>query len=308
VGKSKCFENVMAGIGTEEGAEAIIRNNQCYRNQQAGIGARTGARPIIDGNHCYENQQAGIGSEDEADVVVRGNRCEKNKQAGIGTQNGARALIVDNECHENALSGIGVREKATAFVIDNKCVENGTVAIGVRNGSQVQIIGNELSRTGGMPPMIAIQEESRALIADNKIWGGGVAGVLVRGTATITGNQFEGNGPRKGGPPNFAAWVHSGSIVTFSDNQVDRWRHALSASEAESVRAIGNTTSRFIGTAIVVCNSTQPAHVSGNVAVSENEQDESVQVTGPQVAVSDNVRRAPLPSDVEPATGSTREN
>ena len=197
----------------------------------------------------------------------------------------------------------------TAFVIDNKCIQNKTVAIGVRNESKSQIIGNKLSRTGGMPPMIAIQEESRALIADNTISGGGVAGVLVRGTATITGNQFEGNGPRKGpGPPNFAAWVQEGSTVTFSDNRVDRWRHALSASDAESVRAIGNITSQFIDTAIVVHNSAQPAHVSGNVAVSENEQDESVRVTGPQGAVSDNVRRALRPSRVEPVTEPTREN
>ncbi|MDA0920629.1 MAG: right-handed parallel beta-helix repeat-containing protein [Planctomycetota bacterium] len=301
---NECYENVMAGIGTEDGAQAIIRDNKCYGNLQAGIGARTGARPIIDGNHCYENLLAGIGSEDNADVVIRGNRCEKNEQAGIGVQNGARALIVDNECHQNALAGIGVRDKATAFVIRNKCVENKMVAIGVRNESQVQITGNELSRSGGMPPMIAIQEESTALITDNTITGGGVAGVLVRGTATITGNQFDGNGPRKGGPPNFAAWIHAGSTVTFSDNRVDRWRYALSASDAESVRAIGNTTSRFMDTTIVVNNSKKPAHVSGNVAVSDNEKDEPVRVNGPQEAVTGNVRQDPQPSRVDPAPAS----
>lgn len=302
---NECFENVMAGIGTEDGAQAIIRGNQCYRNQEAGIGART----IIDGNHCYENRQAGIGTEDKADVVVRGNRCEKNEQAGIGVQKESRALIVENECHENKLSGIGVREQATAFVIDNKCAENKTVAIGVRNGSQVHIIGNEITRTGGMPPMIAIQEESRALIADNTISGGGVAGVLVHGTATITGNRFEGNGPRKGpGPPNFAAWVQEGSTVTFSDNRVNRWRHALSASDAERVRAFGNTTSQFLNTAIVVQNSKQPAQVSGNVALSENEQDECVRVTGPQEAVSDNIRQVPPPPRGEPVKETKAEN
>jgi hypothetical protein len=157
-----------------------------------------------------------------------------------------------------------------------------------------------------MPPMIAIQEDSKAVISDNVITGGGVAGVLVRGTATMTGNQFNGNGPRTGGPPNFAAWVHPGSTVTFTDNRVDRWRHALSASDAESVRAIGNTTSRFLDTSIVVSNSKLPAHVSDNVAVSENETDEAVRVTGAQGAVDGNVRQATEPSRVDPAKEPSR--
>ncbi|MCA8999440.1 MAG: right-handed parallel beta-helix repeat-containing protein [Planctomycetaceae bacterium] len=304
-----CFENQMAGIGTEEGARTVIRDNECYRNSQAGIGIRANADSIIDGNHCYENLLAGIGAEDEANVVIRGNLCEQNEQTGIGVQNGAKALIVSNKCRENRQSGIGVREKSRALVIHNQCIENQMVAIGVRSESQAQILGNELKRTGGMPPMIAIQEESRALIEGNTISGGGVAGVLVRGTATLIGNQMDGNGPRKGpGPPHFAVWVHEGSTVTFVDNQVDRWRHSLSASNAENVRVIGNTTSRFLDTAIVVVNSKQPAHVSGNVAVSDDEKDECVRITGPQGVVSDNTLRTPRQPQMAPATESTREN
>lgn len=289
-----CFENVMAGIGTEVEAEAIIRGNTCYANLMAGIGARLGARPIIDGNHCYENLLAGIGSEDDAEPLIRGNRCEKNDQAGIGIQKGTRALIVDNECRENKLAGIGVREQATGLLIDNRCAENKMVAIGVRNASHARIIGNTLSRTGGMPPMIAIREDSSAVVADNTITGGGVAGVMVQGTATVTGNRFAGNGPRRGpGPPNFAAWIHGGSKVSFVGNQIDRWRHALFASEAQSIRVIDNTTKHFLGTAIVVDKSTRPAHVFGNVAISENDADQPARVAGPQGIVADNIRQAP---------------
>ena len=119
-----------------------------------------------------------------------------------------------------------------------------------------------------------------------------MAGVMVQGSAVITGNRFEGNGPRQGGPPNFAAWIQGGSTVSFSNNRTDRWRHGLHASGAKSVHATGNTSTRFLGTAIVVRESELPAHVVGNIAVSDNGDDEAVQVTGPQGVVQENARKA----------------
>ncbi|MFP6765884.1 MAG: right-handed parallel beta-helix repeat-containing protein, partial [Planctomycetaceae bacterium] len=203
------------------------------------------------------------------------------------------AVIIDNECRDNVTAGIGVREKASALIVDNRCLENKTVAIGVRNGSDAWIARNQLVRTGGMPPMIAIREGSSSVVMGNTIRGGGVAGVMVQGTATISGNQFEGNGPRGGpGPPNFAAWVHGGSTVSFSSNRSDRWRHALFASGAKQVRATDNTASQFLGTAIVVDKSELPAHVFGNVAISDNSEDEAVKVTGAQGVVLENSRKA----------------
>ena len=62
------------------------------------------------------------------------------------------------------------------MIIENKCIENKTVAIGVRNASNAYVAKNELVRTGGMPPMIAIREDSSAVVIDNTIKGGGVAG------------------------------------------------------------------------------------------------------------------------------------
>lgn len=289
---NECYGNLMAGIGTETEAVAVIRDNTCYKNLMAGIGSRQGARPIIEGNHCYENVLAGIGAEDAAVPIIRNNRCVKNEQAGIGTQTGAQAVIIDNVCRENALAGIGVREAASAIVIRNHCLENKTVAIGVRNGSNIYAAQNTLERTGGMPPMIAVRETSSAVVNDNTIRGGGVAGVMVQGSAVISGNRFEGNGPRQGGPPNFAAWIHGGSTVSFSDNRTDRWRHALYASGANKVHATGNTATRFLGTAIVVRESELPAHVFGNTAVSDNGDDKAVQVTGPQGVVQENLRKA----------------
>ena len=294
---NECFENKMAGIGTESGAVAVIRGNTCHHNEEAGIGARKGAQPVIEDNDCFENKLAGIGVEEDKTVaLLRGNRCHDNKLSGIGIQNRAQATVVGNVCQKNKASGIGVQQQAQATLLDNQCLENGPVAIGVGNGASAVIRRNQLTRTGGMPPMVAILKGSSAVITDNTISGGGVAGALVQGNAVIRGNRFEGNGPRKGGPPNFAVWAHGGSEVVFSGNETDRWRHALFASGAKRVTATDNVASRFLDTAIVIQKTATPAHAFGNVALSTNAKDKAVSVSGPKGVVDDNELKAPAPS------------
>ena len=279
-----CYGNIRAGIGISEGSRPVVRGNRCYRNRRAGIGIRTGetTAPLVEYNECYENGMAGIGVRADATPVIRHNRCYKNAMAGIGCRTGARPIIVANECFDNLMSGIGVRSKATALVVDNRCLGNKQVAIGVVQGSNALMVRNVLERTGGIPPMVAIRDDSSALLVDNTITGGGVAGVLVQGTATILDNHFKGNGPRGGpGPPNYGAWIQDGSTVTFCGNRTERWRHALFASGAKRVYAIGNTTARFLGKAIVVEDSELPAYVSGNVAIPAGEKESAARVDGP---------------------------
>ena len=125
---------------------------------------------------------------------------------------------------------------------------------------------------------------------------------MVQGTAVISNNRFEGNGPRAGGPPNFAAWIQGGSNVSFSNNQTSRWRHALFASGANQVSATDNTIREFVRTGIVVSKSNSPAHVFGNVALSNKEGDQAAAVDGPQGVVSDNVVKTPeAPNEAENA-------
>jgi len=296
VERNECYENDMAGIGARDNAAPTIRHNRCYKNAMAGIGCRTGARPLIEFNRCFENKMTGIGVRGDANATVRGNHCTKNKLAGIGVEQGGRATITENECRENVQAGIGVREKSSALIVENKCIENKQVAIGVLGCSTAHIARNVLERTRGMPPMIVIRAKSSAVVADNVVRGGGVAGVMVEGAAQITGNHFYGNGPRGGlGPPNFAAWVQGGSTVSFCDNRCDGWRHALFASGARRVRAMDNTTSRFLGATIVIAKSQLPAHVVSNVALSDNEKDEVMRVSGPRGVVVDNQRKSPPP-------------
>lgn len=308
-----CYENIRAGIGVSEGACPVVRANRCYNNRRAGIGVRTGAEtaPVIEDNQCYSNDLAGIGVEEQARPVIRNNRCYKNAEAGIGCQDhaapiivgndcyentkagigsrlGARPLIQGNQCRRNKLAGIGVESEAEAVVLGNTCEENGTVAIGVRHGSAARIAGNTLLRTGGMPPMIAIREGSRATVEDNVIRGGGVAGVLLQGTAKVSGNQFHGSGPRSGGPPNFAVWVQAESTAEISDNDVDHWRHAVQASGAKRVQVTGNRVRHFLQAAIVVQKPAEAPLLCRNVAYSDQASDQVVVLEGAEGTVADN--------------------
>ena len=126
--------------------------------------------------------------------------------------------------------------------------------------------------------MIAVLEGSHVEVTDNSIHGGGVAGILLSGTANIVGNRFLGNGPRRGGPPNFAVWVRDGSEIQFNNNNVDRWRHAIFASGAIAVHVNDNRIKNFIGTAIVVKGSTTRVEVSGNKAHSLDTKAKTVDV------------------------------
>jgi parallel beta-helix repeat protein len=278
-----CFQNIRAGIGCREGSKPVMRGNKCYQNRRAGIGIRIeGTAPVVEGNECYENEMAGIGCRDGASPILRNNICRKNKMAGIGC-NGAKPLIVGNECRENEQAGIGMQGKATAIIQGNKCIDNKLVAIGVTEGSTATISDNELSRTGGMPPIIAVKDGSTATIRDNRITGGGVAAVLVQGKATVSGNTFAGIGVKQGN----AVWVWENSTATITDNSFDGYRAAVNATKA-TVTVTGNTIKQFQGTAIIVKDSQKPAHVYGNTATAADAKAKVVDVQGPSGVVADN--------------------
>lgn len=280
-----CFQNIRAGIGCREGSKPVMRGNKCYQNRRAGIGIRMeGTSPVVEGNECYENEMAGIGCRDGASPILRNNVCRKNKMAGIGCRDGAKPLIVGNECRENELVGIGVQKKAIAIIQGNKCIDNKLVAIGVTEESTATITDNELSRTGGMPPIIAVKDGSTATIRDNHISGGGVAAVLVQGKAAVSGNTFTCVGAKQGN----AIWVWENSTATISDNSFDGYRAAVNATKA-TVVVTGNTIKQFQGTAIIVKDSQKPAHVYGNTATSADPKAKVVDVQGPSGIVEENV-------------------
>ena len=177
-----------------------------------------------------------------------------------------------------------MRGAGTATFQGNKCFENKLVAIGVTDGSTATITDNEVSRTGGMPPIIAVKDGSTATIRDNRISGGGVAAVLVQGKATVSGNTFVGVGAKQGN----AVWVWENSTATIADNSFDGYRAAVNATKA-TVVVTGNTIQQFQGAAIIVKDSQKPAHVFGNTATSADTKAKVVDVQRPSGVVEENV-------------------
>lgn len=309
-----CYGNIRAGIGISEGSEPIVRGNKCYQNRRAGIGTRTGSetRPLIENNECYENEMAGIGTREEAEPVIRNNKCYRNKLAGIGSRTGARPTIIGNECYENGEAGIGQRADARTTIIGNYChhnnasgigfaackrgestvvnnrlIDNALVAVGINSGWKVNLSGNELSRTGGLPPIVMVFAGSTATFSDNVIRGGGVAGIRVAGEVRIDNNRFEGTKLRRGGPPNFAVWALKGAKVSMSNNHISAWRHALSAGEAE-VAAVNNRVSDFHAAAFVVNKSPTPPQIIGNTAYSDDAKVKMAMTDDPAAMIVNN--------------------
>lgn len=309
-----CYENIRAGIGISEGACPIVRGNKCYRNRRAGIGSRTSAatRPIIEDNDCYENDMAGIGADEHASPIIRSNRCFRNKLAGIGARTHANPTIIGNECYENDKVGIGQESDAVTMLIGNHChhnkeagigfapcesgrsvvlrnrvIDNAKVAIGINPGWQVSLSENELSREGGMPPIVMVFAGADVTLTDNVLRGGGVAGIRAAGKVRAFHNKFVGTSLRKAGPPNFAVWALPGADITMTSNSAQGWRHALHASES-TVHVINNTVSNFHTAAFVIQKSVVPASVFGNTAVSANPGDKVLTISGKQGIVTDN--------------------
>ncbi len=312
--RNECFGNIRAGIGISEGACPSVRENKCYQNRRAGIGIRTGgetqpvvaenecfengmagigaedhARPIIRGNHCHHNLMAGIGCRDGAAPLILGNVCEKNKMAGIGCRDGAQAIIQENTSRENEMAGIGVRGKETfATIGHNRCEENKFVAIGLPDGASALIEGNVCSRTGGVPPLVAIKGGSSATLRDNTLRGGGVACVLVEGRAQLVGNRLQQIGDRRGA----GVWVWKESTLMAANNSVSGYASGINTVGAE-VNITGNSLQNC-GVAIRVTDSTSPANVWGNTADALGKSDDHVFVIlGRQGIVAENTL-APL--------------
>lgn len=251
--KNICYRNIRAGIGISEGSSPLLRGNRCYRNRRAGIGIRTGneTRPIVEDNDCYENEMAGIGCDEEASPVIRGNRCYRNKLAGIGVRSNSTAYILENHCHENGAAGvglntagavivgnqieknktagIGISGKSKVSVIENTCRENRLVAVGIPNDGEAYLQGNTLERTGGMPPIIAIFNNSKAVLVNNTIKGGGIAGVMLSGRLEAIGNTIEGRNGANG------ILARENSEAVLSGNEIKGYRKRVSNQGAKSV-------------------------------------------------------------------------
>ncbi len=223
VTNNECYGNIRAGIGISEGASPVVRNNRCYRNRRAGIGIRTSSktRPVVENNECYENEMAGIGIEEEAEPFIRYNRCHDNKLAGIGCKEHAKPIIQGNHCEKNQTVGIAISGKSHALVLENVCVDNKLVALAIPGESSAIVIGNTFSRSSGMPPIVVILDGSSANLIENTIEGGGVAGIMITGKATLIKNILKGSNGGSG------IWVRDKGEAFLSANQISGYKNPV---------------------------------------------------------------------------------
>ena len=192
VSHNQCFENYYAGIG-HNNASPLVSHNICHHNVRAGIGISEGSSPVVRHNHCYENRRAGIGTRSgtATQPVIEHNRCHHNTMAGIGTEDHASPIIRNNHCEHNELAAIGARSGATPIIVGNTAIAKKLVALGLPDGSRAIVVDNTFGRpSGGMPPIVAVLENSTAVLVDNHLTGGGIASVLVKGTAVLHNNTF----------------------------------------------------------------------------------------------------------------------
>ena len=185
-----CYRNMGGGIGSMKGSKAFIINNICFENFYAGIG-HDNASPIVADNECYGNIRAGIGISESACPVVQNNRCYKNRRAGIGirTDSTTRPIVQNNDCFENGMSGIGIDEEAEPYILNNQCHDNKLAGIG-----------------------------SSATLIENTIEGGGIAGIMVQGKATLTKNTITGSKGVSG------IWIHGKGEAILSGNQISGYK------------------------------------------------------------------------------------
>jgi hypothetical protein len=296
VEENECYQNDMAGIGCDEQCEPIVRNNRCHDNALAGIGCRDQVRPLILGNKCYRNKAAGIGSEQGARPLIAHNECYENATSGIGQRGGAETMLVGNHVHHNKAAGIGFEEceAGRAEVLNNRVADNEQVAIGIHAGWRVRLAGNDLSRSGGMPPVVMVFKGAQADFADNLVRGSGVAGIRAEGSIRVTGNTFECPALREGGPPQFAVWGLPGADIVFTGNRVRGWRHAIFAEKA-AVMACENRISNYGSVAIKVDQPTRVVVAVGNSFESAKDRT-GVTVTGGRAIVDNNRIASPPPA------------
>ncbi|MEZ6143215.1 MAG: right-handed parallel beta-helix repeat-containing protein [Zavarzinella sp.] len=288
--KNICKKNIRAGIGCREGAQPIIRENKCSQNLRAGIGIRMeNTKPIVLRNECFENEMAGIGCRDGASPVIRDNHCHHNKMAGIGCRDGAKPLIIGNECRDNKMAGIGMQGKANATIMNNQVHDNLLVAIGVTEESTATIISNVLSRKGGMPPLLAVKDQSTAHIQKNQFHGGGVAGLLIQGKVTVLQNEFTGIGEKQG----TAIWIWEKSDATIQENRISGYRTAVRAGKS-AVLIVGNHAEQFQGTAFSIADC-PTAVITGNRGCTDHNKVKLVEVTGmPGITHDNELETTPL--------------
>ena len=178
---------------------------------------------------------AEVGSQ----LVVR--KCEvyKNHQSGLEAREGGKLVASENRIFGNGFHGILIGPDAGECDINsNKIFENAREGIRVcNNAKRIVISDNDVHHN--RPFGISLDDNSRLLIKDNKIFENGFWGILAksRTSASIIGNVISGN--KCGGiiiGLNYSGRVHLQSNVVRDHSgpwlEYPDWKNSLPVDES----------------------------------------------------------------------------
>ncbi len=186
-----------------------------------------GSEPTCPATIATGTAWPGIGCRDAAAPVIIGNECYRNRLAGIGAAGGARPSIVGNRIYENEAAGIGLEscDSGSAWIRGNTIEGKALVCVGIQSGWSAKLEDNEITREGGMPPLVMVFEGASAEFVGNRFVGSGVAAIRSAGQVFVCENRFDCPAPRAGGAPQQAVWALDGSMLSMSDdNEILGWR------------------------------------------------------------------------------------
>ncbi|MBI5788923.1 MAG: right-handed parallel beta-helix repeat-containing protein [Candidatus Schekmanbacteria bacterium] len=167
VKNNKCFLNQKVGIGiSDKGTSPLVEGNECYDNEGAGIGLQEGATAVLKNNNVHKNGRAGIGLRDASSATIEGNQIEANILAGIGIIDKSVATIKDNQIINNTMAGVTAMDGCKVTIENNLIEANGTQGI-VCSSSEVLVKKNRVLKN--IHHGIGIYRQSKAEVCENQI-------------------------------------------------------------------------------------------------------------------------------------------
>jgi parallel beta-helix repeat protein len=137
------------GIGFDDNASGIIRDNTIQDSIYSGIRLESYAQATIENNEIIENGYDGIYLSNHASATIRGNECSRNGSDGIYIGDYSFATVEGNTCNDNSSDGIQITGEADGSIIGNECAWNVEYGIDMM-GSEALYLGSNNCHGNGV--------------------------------------------------------------------------------------------------------------------------------------------------------------
>ena len=120
--RNLCNDNELVGIGYQDDAGGMARQNSCTGNKAAGLHVAGQAQPTLEDNKSLGNG-SGIAYFDQAGGTARRNECAGNGFVGISVGNEAQPTLEENACNSNQYGLVFAGSKG-GTARSNECARN----------------------------------------------------------------------------------------------------------------------------------------------------------------------------------------